>query len=101
MTLDEYYRKRKEKYVDEAITLAQSIRKEKGRVPTINEMGAFFPLYLDRNIAEIKKNNLPTALSGDEETEVVDEFLKSEPVFDSFDGFLEHCGLFEKKDKKE
>lgn len=101
MTLDEYYKKRKEKYVNEAIALAQSINKANGRAPTINEMGAFFPLYLDRNIDEIKKNGLFVALSGDEEVEVIDGFLKSKPAFDSFDDFLEHCGLLDKKGKEE
>ena len=101
MTLDEYYKKRKEKYVDEAIAFAQSIYKEKGRIPTINEMGAFFPLYLDRNTDEIKRHELFVALSGDEEEEVIDGFLKTRPVFDSYDDFLEHCGLLDKKGKEE
>lgn len=101
MTLDEYYKKRKEKYVDEALAFAHSIYKEKGRIPTINEMEAFFPLYLDRNINEIKRHGLFVALSGDEEEEVIDGFLKTKPVFDSYDDFLEHCGLLDKKGKEE
>jgi len=88
-TLDQYYNKRKNKYVDEAKVCAQEFRKEYKRIPTITEMGAFFPLYLDRNLDKIREHHLKTNLSGDNEQEILEDFLKSKPVYASYDKFIE------------
>lgn len=87
-TLEEHYQIRKRKYVEEAKKTAMEFYNYYGRKPTIEDMGAFFPLYLKRDINEIKKNNLRTNLSGDEEKEVIEAFLASSPVYDSFEDFL-------------
>ncbi len=55
MTLDEYYKKRKEKSPEEARFLAKEHFVHFGEKPTIKEMGAFFPLYLKRDKNELKK----------------------------------------------
>ncbi|MCI6582601.1 MAG: acyltransferase [Oscillospiraceae bacterium] len=87
-TLDEHYKIRKKKYIEEAKDTAREYIKKYGKNPSIEEMGAFFPIYLKRDIAELKKNNLRTNLSGDEEKEVIECFMNSSPVYSSFEEFL-------------
>lgn len=89
-SLDEYYEKRKSKTLNEAVLCAKCFYSEKKRYPTIQEMGAFFPLYLARSVDALSQNNIRTSLSGDEEGEVVECFLNSKPMFDSFESFIEY-----------
>ena len=91
MTLEEYYNKRKSLYINEAKQYVELFEKNYNRLPSINEMGAFFPLYLERNIGLLKKNNLRTNLSGDDEKEILANFLNSKPDFNSFEDFLKEC----------
>ena len=87
-TLEEYYQKRKNRYVDEAKACAQEFRKEYQRIPTITDMGAFFPIYLERDPDKIREHRLKINLSGDDEQEILDDFLKSKPVYASYDEFI-------------
>lgn len=88
-TLDEHYAIRKSKYVDEAKVYAKTFYEQYGRKPTIHEMNAFFPLYLERNGDAILRNNLNIRLNGDNTEEIVEAFLKTTPVYNSFDDFLD------------
>ena len=87
-TLEEYYLKRKMCYVDEAKECLRIFVKKYKRVPSIEEMGAFFPIYLKRDREELKKHNIRTKLSGDEEMEVISCFLKSKGEYSSYDDFV-------------
>ena len=87
-TLEEHYQKRKSAYIEEAKETAKEFYRRNGRQPNIEEMGAFFPIYLERNMAEIKRNHLNVALSGDNMDEVVRDFLSSESTYHSYDEFL-------------
>ena len=87
-SLDEYYLKRKSKYIQEAIDYASLLKEYYGRNPTIEEMGAFFPLYLERSKEALASNNIRTNLSGDEESEIIDVFLKTAPEFENYEEFL-------------
>lgn len=90
-SLDEHYKIRKDKYILEARENAICFKEKYGRFPTIKEMESFFPLYLERNIDSLKENNLFTKLSGDDEDDIINKWLASEPVFESYDKFLEFC----------
>jgi acetyltransferase-like isoleucine patch superfamily enzyme len=92
-TLDEYYKKRKEKYITEAKWYANKIYSETGNKPTIQNMGPFFPLYLGRNKSEVEKFNDYFNLSGDSKDEIIDGFMKQKPIYNSFDDFLEDVGI--------
>ena len=87
-TLDEHYKIRKSKQIEEAKLCAREFYNYYHKLPTIHDMGAFFPLYLKRDLLEIKKNNLNTDLGGDNEEEVIDSFMKSKPVYKDFKDFL-------------
>lgn len=87
-TLDEYYQKRKAKTVDEAKQYAEKFIEKYGRNPTEKEMGPFWQLFMPRDIRVLREKGIFTDLSGDDEDEVLNEFLKSEPEFSSLDDFL-------------
>lgn len=94
-TLEEYYLKRKKNYVEEAKICARTFKEKKGRAPSIEEMGAFFPIYLERNISELKRNHIFTNLSGDNEQEVIDAWIQSNPLYKGYNTFLKECGIEE------
>lgn len=87
-TLDEYYEKRKSKTVEEAKLYAKRFYEKYGRYPTEKEMGPFWQLFMPRDIQNLKEKNIFTHLSGDDETELLNDFLKSKPIFDSYKDFL-------------
>lgn len=92
-SLEEHYHIRKEKYVQEAKTAAREFCLHYGKLPSIEDMGAFFPIYLARDPSLLKKYNLKTNLSGDDENDVIQKFLESDPLYDSFEDFLQDaCG---------
>jgi carbonic anhydrase/acetyltransferase-like protein (isoleucine patch superfamily) len=96
-TLEEHYRIRKEKYIEEAKWYACHFYKIHNRVPTIKEMDPFYPLFLKRDIKEIERNNLTIKLGGDNYDEVIEHFLKSEPIYNGYNEFLADCGLLAKE----
>lgn len=87
-TLDEHYSIRKNKYINEAKIYASEFIKDKKRKPTIQEMNAFFPLYLERNIEVLKKSGINTKLNGDEENEIIEYFLNTEPKYKDYSEFI-------------
>jgi acetyltransferase-like isoleucine patch superfamily enzyme len=87
-TLEEHYSRRKKKTIGEAKLYARTFYESFGRKPTIKEMNAFFPLYLARNIDAINNNHINISLKGDNRNEILDSFLKSKPVYSSFEEFL-------------
>lgn len=87
-TLDEHYKLRKERYIDEAKLCAKTYFECYNRKPTVQEMGAFFPLYLKREERELFDHNLKIDLGGDNRDDVLAAFLCSEPVYEDYDAFL-------------
>lgn len=88
LSLDDYYKKRINSYVSEAKTYAKYFYEVHKVKPTIQDMGAFFPLYLERNKDSLKQNNINTQLSGDNENEIINFFLNSKPVYRNYEDFL-------------
>lgn len=86
-TLDDFYKKRKAKVIEDAFLLANIIRKEEGREPLAKEIGFPF-LYVKRTVEDLRNSGCRTKLHGDCEQAIIDDFLASEPVFKSFDEFL-------------
>lgn len=82
-SLDEHYKIRRERTVSEARLYVSCYKKVYGHLPNISEMGPFWQLFIKRNIAELRKNNIFTALSGDEESEILEAFLNTEQEFQS------------------
>lgn len=87
-TLDEHYKRRKEKYIEEAKLYARSYYQEYDRIPSVADMSAFFPLFLKRDAQEIERNHISLKWNGDEPSEILEDFLKTEPVYSSYDEFI-------------
>lgn len=94
MTMDEYYEQRKERYLDEAKEYAQSIVERHDRRPEVSDFVEFFPLFLERDEAEIRPEFRQRLTdSGRLPDERVSDFLETEPRFDSFEAFLDYCDV--------
>lgn len=87
-SLDEYYLKRKSKTLDEAKNYTQKFYAMYDRYPTPAEMGPFWQLFMPRDVVALRKEYIFTKLSGDEETEVIDAFLKTSACFNSYADFI-------------
>lgn len=86
-TIDEHYKIRKSKQIEEAKLCAKEFYNYYHRKPSIHDLGTFFPLYMKRDLEEFKVNNLSTNFDGDNE-KILENFLSSVPEYDSFDDFL-------------
>ena len=51
-------------------------------------MGHFFPLFLKRDINELKKYNISLDLNGDIKDDILNYFMKTKPLFESFEQYL-------------
>lgn len=90
-SLEEHYNNRKRKYVTEAFDSAIAYRKKYGSWPSIEKMAHFFPLYLERSEEALEANHINTNMSGDDEQEIIKDWLKTEPLFENYDDFLREC----------
>lgn len=88
-SLDEFYKKRVK---NEIICAKKNVILAKGRigrVPTVNEMGdAFAWLYLPRTNESIQKYPHFFNLPGQNNEKVKENFLKSIPLYDSYEIFI-------------
>ena len=91
MTLDEYYEKRKEVQLREAIECSIEYYKRYGSWPTKNDMREFIWLFEDRKSPE--KDNvffeIGNLVNNYEFTKK--KFVQSEGYFKSFEEFIEYC----------
>ena len=93
-TLDEYYQKRKARWVSDAKKCALEIYHRTGRRPTVEEMkDGFYWLYTPRSAESIKAHNNFFTLTGDDYEDICECFLNTEPSYSSFEDFLSDCGL--------
>jgi len=93
MTLDEYHEKRKKLYIEEAKEYAISIKERFGRLPREDDFREFFPIFIKRDKDVLSESNIDILTDHTHSKDLIDKFLKTEPPFQSFDDFLEFCGL--------
>lgn len=86
--LDDYYNKRKEKELDESFDYFWQFYKKYKRYPKIAEMGPFFSIFLERNMTALEKNNVFTRLSGDNQEEVIRDFLSSAGAYKNYNEYI-------------
>lgn len=91
-TLDEYYLKEKTIEVDAAKEYVSEWRKKHGCNPTIEQMtNAFMWLYFPRDIDQINKYKQMFELNGVDSRIYMETFMRTEPIYKSFEDFLEDC----------
>ncbi len=91
MTLEEYYKKRKAVYVEEAKAYALELYRKTKKIPQIADFLEEFPIFLERtyNRGDLPiKSQLGSAYSN---------FLASEPFYKSFQEFLVAAGIPKEK----
>jgi acetyltransferase-like isoleucine patch superfamily enzyme len=87
MSIDEYYKKRKEMYVEEAKAYAFEIFRKTGRAPKKEDFWEEFPLFLRRDGDWGKlpvRKQLGSAFA---------VFIQSKPLYKSFEEFLIDAGV--------
>ena len=66
-----------------------------GHYPAESEMGEFFPLYAERSKTYLNEHHIKTNYSGDNETEIIGAFLKTQPKYLNYEEFLKDVALVE------
>lgn len=90
-SLEEYTARRKEKCLDDAVACAKRVYENTGKYPTVKQMGDGFAwLYLPRNSEVLEEYPGFFNLLGDDYEAVKQDFLASDPIFDSYEDFLDY-----------
>ncbi|QWT52210.1 acyltransferase [Eubacterium sp. MSJ-33] len=88
-TLEEFYNKRIKDRIPDAIKRRDHIIKTKKRKPTIEEMGFFSLLFLERNEQNYKAYIMNLEFNGVKGSEKIKNiFFHSTPIYKNFDAFL-------------
>jgi acetyltransferase-like isoleucine patch superfamily enzyme len=87
-SIDEYYEKRKRIYVEEAKAYAFELYRKTGKVPKKEDFWEEFPLFLDRE--PVNWGKLPVRKQCGS---ALPNFLKSKPLYKSFEEFLIDAGI--------
>ncbi len=94
MTVEDYYKRNEEKWVENAKRCALAIYKNVGRKPTVREMhDGYFWLYMPHTQKSIDDYKNFFELTADDYDDICKEFLNSKPIYNSFDDFLKDCGI--------
>lgn len=89
-SLDDHYKLRKDKTLGEARLYANTFHDEYGRYPTVREMGPFYPLFLERSKKIIEENEINIQQNGDDDDEILNDFLRSKGVYENYEDFLKY-----------
>lgn len=93
-SIDDFYRKRKEKELASAELFAKEFARANGRPPTVNEMtDAFSWLYLPHTKETLEKYPELFRMHGVNREKAVAAFLKSDPAYPSYEAWLASIGL--------
>lgn len=89
-SLSEYRTKRKNKYIQEAYLTAECFYSKYKRYPLPRELGAFWPIFMQKDLQAIKDNKINTTLNGDDSSEALSYWLnsKEKQPFKSYDSFM-------------
>ena len=91
-SIDEFYKKNLKNWVNNAKKCALAIYKNSGHKPTIEEMSDGYAwLYLERKLETVEKYKRFFTLSSDDYKDVIECFMKTQPLYDSFEAFIEDC----------
>lgn len=92
-SLDKYHEKCLNNFEENAKRHALTIINNKKRKPTIEEMGYFSVLFLDKTIDNRKKYFDRMSITGDCQQEVIDDLMHYENKYSSFDDFIKELNI--------
>lgn len=88
-SLEEYYQKKIDRWKEDAVICAKAIYRNLGHVPTVEEMSDGYAwLYLPHTNDTIEKYPAFFKLTADNYETICEDFLKSKPLYDSYDDFI-------------
>lgn len=91
-TLEEHYIIRKNKMINEAKECVLAYFNRYGKIPLMDEIGAFWPLFLPRTQEALVKSGVNWHLNGDEPDKIMQDFISSDPpIFNNYDEFINWC----------
>lgn len=90
-TVEQYYIKLKDTLLENAEYEAEVFFSKNNRLPNIEETGYYMTIFLERTQENVEKyvSKLPFE-RGDNKKEVINDFLNSEPIFNSYNDYVEH-----------
>jgi acetyltransferase-like isoleucine patch superfamily enzyme len=92
-SIEAYYQKHKERAYEAAKEYYLAFLNRHNMSPTVEQMGnAFAWLYLPRNAETIEKYRGLFKLSGEKDEDVIEDFLNSTGMFDSYEDFVRSIG---------
>ena len=95
-SIEEYYEKKLKRWNDDAVACAKAIYRNLGHVPTVEEMSDGYAwLYLPHTDETIKKYPEFFTLSADNAQSIRLDFLKSKPLYESFEAFIKSVNFEE------
>lgn len=94
-TLDEHLSIRLSKYQKEAFLYFNCFVKKYKREPSIQEMGPFFPLFIERNKDTIINSGVNISPNGDNSEDLLSCLLKSTPIYKSYNEFKMEAKKYE------
>lgn len=98
-SIDELFHKRKSQEFESAKAYAVSWKEKYGRYPTVEQMtNAFSWLYLPHTRETVEKYPHLFQLKGVDKETYIDSFLKTNPLFSSYEEFISVC---QKEDENE
>lgn len=90
-SLEDFYKKRKSEVLGSAVECVNAFHDSYGRYPNVKECGAFWPLFMERNEKKVLESGVFVRLNGDCYEEIMRDFLKTEPIFASYEDFIDYC----------
>lgn len=87
-SLDKYYEKRKENFLNDAIRNGNHFYDINGRYPFVNECGAFSVLFLERTEDNYSTYIKDYLAPGNDEAAIHKAFFETNPQFDSYEEYI-------------
>lgn len=91
MSIEDYFLKRKNEYINEARNLVLSYISRYNVDPPISEFKEFFPLFLERSIEVVKKNSFDFSSNMATPDLFYTNFMNSKKIFQSYQDFIDWC----------
>lgn len=93
MSLDEYYNKRKDCEIEEAVSLAKAYYAKYGKIPEPAVFHEYFFLFAKREKKELDKYGYNYTLHIKDPESFLKNFMNSQPYFGSYEEFIDFCKL--------
>lgn len=91
MSVDEFYQKRKNSYLNDAKRNVSHFFIKHRRYPNTYELKGFSLLYLERSMSNFRKYFATYLTRDNSELDIEKCFFSTEPLFESYEKFIEFC----------